>query len=311
MTENEILVSVICNTYNHEKYIEKALRGFVSQKTNFRYEVSVHDDASSDSTRSIIEKYQKKYPDIIKPVFEEKNQFNNGIDYIVDIHLPRIKGKYVAFCEGDDYWTDTSKLQKQYEFMESNNDCILCVHKAIKVNEKGEGKEDYADYSKIGNGTVLLNSDYIIRHMELFPFNSMFFYRDFLIKHQAILHEVKGYDYVYKVLLASEGNVYMIDNYMSAYRTSAIGSWSERVNRKADALIKHLQESIYALSKINDYEKLDDDSSIKREILYREYRILLLSKNYRMATKKKFRPIRKELGWKHNIKVHLMSYICL
>ena len=116
MKNSEIAVSVICLTYNQEKYIEKALNGFVKQKTNFKFEVLVHDDASTDKTTEIIKQYEKKYPDIVKPIYQKTNQFSIG-NNPTKICFKKSKGKYIALCEGDDYWCDENKLQKQYDFM--------------------------------------------------------------------------------------------------------------------------------------------------------------------------------------------------
>ena len=108
--EDGIVVSVYCLAYNHEQYIRDALEGFVRQKTNFRYEVLVHDDASTDNTPAIIREYAQKYPDIIKPIFQTENQYSKGVKILPEIIHPKSSGRYIAFCEGDDYWCDENKL---------------------------------------------------------------------------------------------------------------------------------------------------------------------------------------------------------
>lgn len=118
------MVSIQCLTYNHAQYIRQCLDGFVIQKTNFRFEAIVHDDASTDGTQDIIREYEKKYPDIIKPIFEKENQYSKGIPgRITNIVNAHCKGKYIAICEGDDYWTDPLKLQKQVNIMEKYDEC--------------------------------------------------------------------------------------------------------------------------------------------------------------------------------------------
>lgn len=122
LDDREVIVSIRCLTYNHEPYIRDALEGFVNQKTNFRFEAIVHDDASTDGTADIIREYAEKYPSIIKPIIETENQYskNDGsLKRIMDAHM---RGKYIAFCEGDDYWTDPLKLQKQVDFLETHNE---------------------------------------------------------------------------------------------------------------------------------------------------------------------------------------------
>ena len=126
---DEIKVSINCITYNHQEYIEEAIQSFLMQKTDFKYEILIHDDASTDSTQDIIRKYQEMYPDIIKPYFQKENQLSKGVRRInYKFNHTKSKGKYIALCEGDDYWTDPYKLQKQVDFMEENQNCTLCAH---------------------------------------------------------------------------------------------------------------------------------------------------------------------------------------
>lgn len=142
-----LMVTIRCTAYNHEPYIRACLEGFVMQKTNFRFEAIVHDDASTDGTAAIIREYAEKYPDIIKPILETENQFTKGtLGKIMD---DASKGKYIAFCEGDDYWTDPLKLQKQVDFLESHPDCSLCFHNAIMHWEDGRAKD--AIFSNVEN----------------------------------------------------------------------------------------------------------------------------------------------------------------
>ena len=131
------LVVVWCLTYNQKDYIRDALDGFVMQQTNFPFEVIVHDDASTDGTTDIVDEYAKKYPNIVKPMIETENQWKKGglkrIIHIMNEH--HRSGEYIAFCEGDDYWTDRDKLQKQVDFLESHPDYSLCFHSAKKKYE--------------------------------------------------------------------------------------------------------------------------------------------------------------------------------
>lgn len=105
---DRIEVSIICLTYNQEKYIRDTLDGFLIQQTNFNYEILVHDDVSTDGTVEILKEYQQKYPDKIRLILEEENQYSKGVDITKDICFPLVRGKYIAFCEGDDYWTKVS-----------------------------------------------------------------------------------------------------------------------------------------------------------------------------------------------------------
>ena len=124
--KEEILVTIKCAVYNHEQYLKQCLDGFVMQKTNFRFEVILHDDASSDSSAKIIREYTEKYPDLIIPICESENQYSKGgFELMAKIMDEHIRGKYIAICEGDDYWTDPYKLQKQVDYLESHPECGL------------------------------------------------------------------------------------------------------------------------------------------------------------------------------------------
>lgn len=124
----EIKVSICCITYNHEKYIRDALESFLMQKTNFKYEIIVHDDASTDQTPQIIKEYAEKYPNIIVPILQTKNQYSQGIKIAATYIWPRARGKYITICEGDDFWIDEHKLQKQFEKMEIDKELAFCCH---------------------------------------------------------------------------------------------------------------------------------------------------------------------------------------
>ena len=154
MDNQDIKVTVRCITYNQKDYIRQSLDGFVMQRTNFRFEAIVHDDASTDGTAEIVREYAEKYPDIIKPIFETENQYSKHDGSLGRIMNAHTRGQYVAICEGDDYWTDPLKLQKQADFLDANPQCSLTYHACknvfstpCKVNILyGESvKESYSD----------------------------------------------------------------------------------------------------------------------------------------------------------------------
>ena len=142
MNRDDVLVSIRCTVYNHEPYLRQCLDGFVMQKTNFRFEAIIHDDVSTDNSANIIREYAAKYPDIIKPIFETENQYSKHDGSLMRIMTEACRGKYFAGCEGDDYWTDPLKLQKQVDYLESHPDCMLCFTNAIMHWEDGSGRPD-------------------------------------------------------------------------------------------------------------------------------------------------------------------------
>ena len=136
MSDKVLMVTIQCLTYNHEAYIRQCLEGFVMQKTNFRFEAIVHDDASTDGTAAIIREYAEKYPDIIKPIFEVENLYSRHDGSLGKVIRENTHGKYIAICEGDDYWIDPLKLQKQVDFLENNENVGLCYTGTKVYNQK-------------------------------------------------------------------------------------------------------------------------------------------------------------------------------
>lgn len=120
------IVSIICQTFNHEKFISKTIDAFLNQKTEFLFEIIIHDDASTDGTKDVIAKYHEKYPNLIVPIYQKENKYSKKINIWSHFTFPAAKGKYIALCEGDDYWIDDLKLQKQVDFLEKNNDYSVC-----------------------------------------------------------------------------------------------------------------------------------------------------------------------------------------
>jgi len=123
---NKPLVSVCMITYNHENFIKDAIEGILMQKTSFPIELIIGEDCSTDNTRKIVKDYEEKYPEIIFAQYSEKNlgMINNFLNV-----LQAARGKYIALCEGDDYWTDPLKLQKQVDFLEANPEYVICANR--------------------------------------------------------------------------------------------------------------------------------------------------------------------------------------
>lgn len=175
MTDSPIQVSICCLAYNHGKYIRDALEGFVRQKTNFAFEVLIHDDASTDNTQAIIREYEERYPDIIKPIYQTENRYQRGLP-VEKLNYERALGKYIALCEGDDCWIDDNKLQIQYNFMEAHPDYSLCFHRAKCWNVDTNSEEHTFDHIEerdytgtelfqkwtIPTASVLFRSEYVV-----------------------------------------------------------------------------------------------------------------------------------------------------
>jgi len=130
------VVSVCCTTYNHEGYISEAIDGFLMQETDFPFEILIRDDCSTDKTAEIVKQYADKYPQLIKPVYEKENTFSKGVKPMSQLYKIA-QGKYIAICEGDDYWTDSLKLQMQADFLEENDEYVVTYTSVEAFDENG------------------------------------------------------------------------------------------------------------------------------------------------------------------------------
>ena len=133
---DRVLLTVICSTYNHESYIADAIKGFLIQKTDFPFQVIIHDDASTDSTADVVRFFEKRFPKIIKGIYQEQNLYSSGVSRFSYIR-PLLKGEYLAICEGDDYWTDPLKLSKQVRFLEDNPAYVMTFHNHDELSDEG------------------------------------------------------------------------------------------------------------------------------------------------------------------------------
>ena len=155
------LVSICCITYNHSDYIKDAIEGFLMQKTTFPFEVIIHDDASTDGTTEIIRDYVSKYPDLINAIFQTENQYSKKRGITVRFVYPVTRGKYIALCEGDDYWTDQYKLQKQVDFLEANQEYGLVITKAKTYIQKERKFSVNIGGSKVKFEDILVNNQIV------------------------------------------------------------------------------------------------------------------------------------------------------
>ncbi|WP_223592363.1 glycosyltransferase family 2 protein [Neobacillus bataviensis] len=272
-----ILVSINCITYNHEDYIADALESFLMQKTKFDFEIVIGEDCSTDKTREIVEHYINKYPEKIRLITSEANVGSQK-------NLLRIaeqsKGKYIALCEGDDYWTDPYKLQKQIDYMEENTDCSLCVHASEIVEQD---KSPTGKYVKpyYGNKVVEIG-EVILGGGGLFPTASIVYPKQLMDNPPEFFGNGIVGDYPLVMILANKGKVFYIDEIMSAYRTGVFGSWSQR-NLSGENLsakiIKNAKGLIWILERFNEYSEYKYSTSIDFLISKNKALILLEQKD--------------------------------
>lgn len=250
MEENimEIMVSIICNVFNHEMYIEDALKGFINQKTDFPFEVLIHDDASTDGSAKIIKKYEELYPEIIKPIYQTENQYSKGKGIIIPFQLPRAKGKYIAFCEGDDFWTDNYKLQKQFDILESHKEIDMCSHSAIIIN--AASGEKISDYITKASETILTVEEVILGGGGYVSTASLFFRKDILIN-EMNFRKILRLDYTLQIRGALKGGIYYLPDNMSVYRANVKNSWTDRMKKNYKGKCIHFKKVIKCLNSLN------------------------------------------------------------
>lgn len=284
------ILTVYCLAFNHERYLEKTLNGFVEQVTEYPYKVIVHDDASTDSTKKIIERFAKDYPDIIVPIYQKENQYSKGKSIFEEFIQPHLEGKYIAVCEGDDYWCDVNKLQKQISYMEENPDCSLCVHNTEMINENGKSKKVYfnasnreRDYSaeeiiECGGGGLFHTSSFVMR-------------TDLRVKKPKDFSISDIGDYTLAIYLALNGRVHYIPTVMSKYRVGSVNSWVKKNSSNIQKYKIYAQKAINDLERINgltNYEYSDSFEIAKRRFEYncclKERKIIdiLKNKEYRL-----------------------------
>ncbi|HXE10353.1 MAG TPA: glycosyltransferase, partial [Verrucomicrobiae bacterium] len=208
-------VSVVTVTYNQEQYVRQALDSFVSQRTDFPFEVVIADDCSTDSTPEIIKEYAERHPDIFKPILRKKNL---GVGENFKGAMQAATGEYIALCEGDDYWTDDTKLQKQADFLDKNPKHGLCFHPVTVFFESGD-QESYVYPGK--DQVPKLTTAELLRE-NFIQTNSVMYRRQNYDDLPTHMLPVDWYLHLYH---AKFGKIGFINRTMSAYRRHPGGLW--------------------------------------------------------------------------------------
>lgn len=237
---NEIKVSVFVISYNHKAFLKECLDSILAQKTTFEFEVLVHDDASIDGSQEMINEYSKKHSNLVA-ILQAENQYSKGIKPF-SILKSTAKGDYIAWCEGDDFWGDEHKLQKQFDFMEANPEYSLCYHNSNVVDENSSTIRDSkvpdnhkVDYSKKllqkGKISIPTQTSFFISSFELPPYYS----------------NVVNEDIFIFIILGSYGKGKYLSSIMSSsYRVHDGGVWSKVDKVKT---YKHLINTYKNISK--------------------------------------------------------------
>ncbi|MDF1618115.1 glycosyltransferase family 2 protein [Petrocella sp. FN5] len=301
-----VLVSIICVAYNHEKYIAEALDSFLMQKTDFDYEILLHDDASTDDTASIIKEYEEKYPDRIKAIYQKENQYSKGI-HVFDFYLDIAQGKYIAICEGDDFWIDPDKLQKQTDFMENHPDYSVCAHGAYKINANTSKKVGEVRPSQ--ESRRFTTEEVIIGGGGLFAMNSIFYARKFAVRPDFYYECLIG-DFPLLVHLAVSGKVYYIDAFMSAYRVGDANSWTEKMTKSSmDKITHHFDRVEHMLIKVDEHTNKIYTEAIHKKIKKNRFDLLILAGNIEEAKSDEYIEHFQSLSVLKRFKIYIKKYL--
>jgi len=304
---DDVMVTICCLAYNHEKYIRKTLESIVCQKTNFKYIALVHDDASTDGTAEIIKEFADKYPDIIKPVLQKENQLKKVGSVLSKILIPMVTSKYIAYCECDDYWCDEYKLQKQFDILENNPNVSMCAHRVQCVNE--DGTENARTLPEPGyniNKTGLIPQDEFADLLFLkggYPFHtSSYFHRRENVQNEFFKEfggKLNGDQRISFSALYC-GDAYYFNDTMSCRRVMVPGSYNQRIRQKSEEEIFKIRTN--TLESCVQFDKLSEgvfNNKIIESVYGRIYNYLFnfdtkLVFNY-------FRQISKEFKFKWGI----------
>lgn len=249
------MVSVRCIAYNHEKYIRRMIESVLVQKTNFPFQIVIHDDASTDKTAEIIQEYADKYPQIIIPILEEENQYSKlgcSMERVMD---PHTTGRYCCELEGDDYWIDNNKLQEQYQFLLTHPDVSLAASRRKKVDEF----ERVIPYKHFKNDIVYSSNE--ILHMNEMIHASTWMYINYfqnetlMQKYNNIIKAGAAGDWSQMIFLADLGNVFVSKKCYSARRVilrSNADNYNSRMKYKTNKfdVLKKVFLSEYNTSKL-------------------------------------------------------------
>ncbi|MFJ7735129.1 glycosyltransferase [Lysinibacillus sp. NPDC097287] len=290
---DDIMVTISCTTYNHEAYIADAIESFLMQKINFKYEILIHDDASTDRTPEIIREYEMKFPDIIKPIYQIENQHSKGVS-VSGLVRKKAKGKYIALCEGDDYWIDEYKLQKQVNYMEENPECTFCFSNAHVEDQKNKRRNRLVIPWLPENKNYFNNVSrkYSAGELQLLGFipTMSFLYRKKVFNNPPDwYYKAPVGDNALKLIATSYGYAYYMNEPMCTYRfnvpESATTKW--RTESK-EQTVQRCNKFITMLNDFNDFTNNKYENEIELSKLTWEAQRLRLIGDYKGLKDKQF-----------------------
>lgn len=298
---DSVMVTVHCTVYNHELYLRQCLNGIVMQQTNFKFEVIVHDDVSTDNSVFIINEYAKKYPNIIIPIIEKENQYSKHNGSLNKIMNKYTHGKYIALCEGDDYWIDPTKLQKQYDYMEKHPECSLCGTNGLVLTENGKNRPRYFNHDFISR-TIELKE--VIGHWH-FPTCSLMYRKTVTENYPDWTNTIYSGDQTLILIAGTKGQIFSFNDITCVYRKMPDNPYS-LTNFTAKNKLFEIEEHIKLYHNFLAYApnyKYDIKKHLKNLHLQKKY---IMKKSTSILLPYIFMPI---YTWKKLIKTDIPHWI--
>lgn len=255
------IISVCCITYNHAPYIRQALDSVLMQETEYPFEIIIHDDASTDGTTEIVHEYERRYPDIIKPIYQRENQYSKDPRVLKNFLYPKAKGKYIALLECDDYWTDPNKLQKQVCYMETHPECSGTFHASNWITD-GKIIRNDCHFREERNITP---QQVIVGGGEYCATASLCFRSQYALDYPSFRQMDEICDYSLEILLPLRGIFHYFPDIMCHYRFGRSGSWTASMKNDQSKRYHSLQKTVAWL------KQLDKDTAYQysTEIYYK------------------------------------------
>lgn len=316
---SKVTVTVCCITYNHAKFVRECLNGIVEQETDFVFDVLIHDDASTDGTTDIVKEYIDKYPDLFVPMLEKENQYSQGKrSILIQLMLEKARGEYIAVCEGDDFWCDRHKLQKQFEILQKHTNCNMCTHEVEIIRENGSGlgekiPQRHVPYGEMEGKRLIEYLAYEDTH--LFHTSSMFFEKKVIAEDlenmPSFLTATAAEDRALFLYYASKGNIFYTNESMSKYRIQTEGSWSKKNLESKQHALRTDRELFQMISDFHVYTKGQFEEEVYAYQTILNFRIFQYERKFKELLNVRYAKLFQKLGAKQKIYYRICAYFPL
>ena len=297
-------ITVIVMTYNQVNYIDQMMQSILAQKINIGFDILIHDDCSDDGTYEKLLSYQKEHPNMIKIIRQESRKFlKDGFNMMIfNYVVPQVDSEYIAYCDGDDYWCDELKLQKQYDFMSSHPEYSMCFHSAYQLRPNNdmsskwfiadEGDIDISDLINDKPGICVATSSIFLK---------TYVFKDFSDWRKAYpVEDVPMY-----ITAAMEGKIRRLKDVMCVYRQFAVGSWSSQNKGNNERLIKHMSETKKAILLFDEQTNQKYHDLVVQQVESCDFRIAYITRDLKTIFSKANKRFVKRLKFKERFSLKL------